>query len=157
MRKFLKGGLFFLGMVSLPVVMSPTQSKATPVPDYRTDPRLETLRKFFHNTDCPAEHLAAVFLEAADAYNLDWRLLPSLSFVETTGGKAARNNNLFGWDSGRAKFPSPAAAIHTVGYRLANSDVYRGKKLDTVLALYNPNPKYRVAVKAVMRSIAPAE
>lgn len=157
MRKFLKGGIFFLGMVSLPVAMSPTQSKATPIPDYRNDPRLETLRKFFHHMDCPAERMAQVFLEAADAYDLDWRLLPSLSFVETTGGKAARNNNLFGWDSGRAKFPSPAAAIHAVGYRLANSEVYRGKKLDTLLAIYNPNPQYGRKVKSVMHSIAPAE
>ncbi len=98
-----------------------------------------------------------MFLEAADAYSLDWRLLPSLSFVETTGGKNAHNNNMFGWDSGRAKFTSPAAGIHAVGYRLANSDAYRGKGLDRLLATYNPNPDYVRAVKSVMRSIAPAK
>ena len=157
MRKFLTGGVFFLGVVSLPVAMSPMQSKATPIPDYRHDPRLETLRKFFQKSGCPAEQMADVFLEAADAYELDWRLLPSLSFIETTGGKTARNNNLFGWDSGRAKFNSVSAGIHAVGYKLANSSVYRGKKLETVLALYNPNPDYGRAVKSVMRSIAPAE
>jgi hypothetical protein len=133
------------------------QSEATPIPNYRHDPRLENLRKFFQKGGCPAQHLAEVFLEAADAYELDWRLLPSLSFIETTGGKTARNNNLFGWDSGRAKFESVSAGIHTVGYRLANSEVYRGKKLETMLAIYNPNPDYGRAVKAVMRSIAPAE
>lgn len=157
MRKFLTGGIFFLGVVSLPVAMSPFQSQATPIPDYRDDPRLETLRNFFHQGDCPAEELAEVFLEAADAYELDWRLLPSLSFVETTGGKAARNNNMFGWDSGRAKFDSLAAGIHRVGYQLANSYAYRGKKLDGLLATYNPNPDYVRMVKSVMRSIAPAE
>ncbi len=157
MRKFLTGGIFLLGAVSLPVVMSPSQAKWHPISDYRCDPRLETLRKFFHQGDCPAEHLSAVFLEAADAYSLDWRLLPSLSFVETTGGKNAHNNNMFGWDSGRAKFTSPAAGIHAVGYRLANSDTYRGKGLDRLLATYNPNPDYVRAVKSVMRSIAPAK
>lgn len=157
MRKFLSGGLFFLGVVSLPVAMSPSQSKATPIPDYRNDPRLGTLRNFFRSADCPAAALAEVFLEAADAYELDWRLLPSLSFVETTGGKAARNNNMFGWDSGRTKFSSPAAGIHAVGYNLAYSDTYRGKKLDGVLATYNPSPNYVRAVKSVMRSIAPVE
>src|SRR5262245_247437 len=133
MRRFLTGGVFFLGVVSLPVAMSPSQSKATLIPDYRNDPRLQALRKFFHRGECPAEHLAPVFLEAADAYALDWRLLPSLSFVETTGGKAARNNNLFGWESGKAKFRSAAAAIHRVGYVLGNSDAYRGKRLDRML------------------------
>ena len=153
MRKILTGGVFFLGVVSLPVAMSPFQSKATPIPDYRHDPRLERIRSFFHQADCPAEHLAEVFLEAADAYDLDWRLLPSLSFVETTGGKAARNNNWFGWDSGRTKFTSVAAGIHAVGYNLANSDSYRGKGLDSLLTTYNPNPTYVRAVKAVMRTI----
>jgi hypothetical protein len=157
MRKFLSGGIFFLGVVSLPVAMSPIQSKATPIPDYRSDPRLETLRNFFQQGDCPAADLAEVFLEAADAYDLDWRLLPSLSFIETTGGKAARNNNMFGWDSGRTKFTTAAAGIHAVGYNLANSDTYRGKKLESLLATYNPYPDYARKVKSVMRSIAPAE
>ncbi len=97
--------------------------------------------------------MAEVFLEAADAYELDWRLLPSLSFVETTGGKAARNNNWFGWDSGRTKFTSAAAGIHAVGYSLANAGAYRGKSLDGLLATYNPRPEYVKAVKAVMRTI----
>ena len=157
MRKILSGGIFFLGVVSLPVAMSPVQSKATPIPDYRHDPRLRTLRTFFKQTNCPAAALAEVFLEASDAYDLDWRLLPSLSFIETTGGKAARNNNLFGWDSGKTRFTSPAAGIHAVGYNLANSDTYRGKKLDRLLSTYNPDPNYVRAVKSVMRSIAPTE
>src|SRR6185295_5015450 len=127
MRKFLTGSMFFLGVVSLPVAMSPWQSSAAPRPDYRDDPRLHALRKFFHQGLCPAEHLATVFLEAADAYELDWRLLPSLSFVESTGGKAARYNNMFGWDSGRARFPSASAGIHAVGYTLSHANGYRGK------------------------------
>jgi hypothetical protein len=157
MRRFLTGSIFCLGVVSLPVAFSPWQSSAAPRPDYRNDPRLHALRKFFHQSLCPAEHLAAVFLEAADAYALDWRLLPSLSFVESGGGKAARNNNMFGWNSGRARFQSVSAGIHTVGYHLSHEEAYRGKKLDTVLATYNPNSEYARTVKYVMRSIAPSE
>src|SRR5690242_17848024 len=63
------------------------------------DPRLLKLQKFFADTDAPARALSHVFLSEADQYDLDWRLLPSISFVESTGGKAARNNNMFGWDS----------------------------------------------------------
>ena len=104
MMKLITSGMFVVGMVAVPVALSPHQAPA-PAPDYRNDPRLETLRTFFRNADCPAEKYAAAFLEAADYNELDWRLLPSLSYVESTGGKAARYNNLFGWDSGRAHFP----------------------------------------------------
>src|SRR4051812_15255844 len=104
MRKLLTSGIVaFAGIVSLPVAMSPQLSNA-PSADYRKDPRLQTLRDFFAKLDCPAWDYASTFLEAADAYALDWRLLPSLSWVESSGGKAARNNNLFGWNSGHAQF-----------------------------------------------------
>src|SRR3954462_7581476 len=124
MLKLLTSGMFVVGMVSVPAALSPYSSPAPP-PDYRNDPRLESLRKFFRTAECPAEKYAVAFLEAADHYELDWRLLPSLSYIESTGGKWARHNNLFGWDSGRAHFTSPVAGIHAVGYRLAHSDLYK--------------------------------
>src|SRR5581483_3772961 len=130
MRKLLTSGLVLAGVVSLPSKISkePTPAAA----DYRLDARLKTLQKFFHKGDCPAQKYSQVFLEAADAYDLDWRLLPSISFVESTGGKAAKNNNLFGWESGRASFDSPAAGIHMVGYRLTHSPLYRDKDVDQI-------------------------
>src|ERR1700674_1096724 len=122
MRKmFTSGMVMFAGMVSVPPGTVPKPASSHPAPDYRDDPRFDTLTKFFHKSDCPAEKYSAEFLKAADANALDWRLLPSLSFVETSGGKGARNNNLFGWDSGRTHFPSPAAGIHAVGYHLKHS------------------------------------
>jgi len=141
-------------MVSIPIAVAP-QGEAEPVADYREDPRFEKLRSFFHKADCPAQEYTSAFLEAADRYDLDWRLLPSLSYVESTGGKAARNNNLFGWDSGRAEFSTPSAGIHAVGYRLANSILYKDKDLDSLLNTYNPLPEYAQKVKSVMRRIAP--
>jgi hypothetical protein len=156
MLRLITSGMFLVGMASLPVTISSRQEPA-PAPDYRNDPRLETLRTFFRNAACPAEKYAAAFLEAADFNELDWRLLPSLSYVESTGGKSARNNNLFGWDSGRAQFPSPAAGIHAVGYRLSHSGLYKDKELDELLATYNTNVEYGRKVKSVMRRIAPSE
>jgi hypothetical protein len=156
MLRMITSGMFVVGMVSLPVGVSPRQTPA-PAPDYRNDPRLATLRDFFRNAECPAEKYAAAFLEAADHNELDWRLLPSLSYIESTGGKSARHNNLFGWDSGRAQFPSPIAGIHAVGYRLSHSELYKDKELDKLLATYNPNVEYGRKVKSVMRRIAPSE
>jgi len=153
MRRLLCGGVvMFAGMASIPLALAP-QASGDPGPDYRNDPRIEQLRAFFQKTDCPAQHYADAFLEAADRYDLDWRLLPSLSYVESTGGKAARNNNFFGW--GAKAFSSPSAGIHEVGYHLANSVLYRDKDLDDLLSTYNPLPEYAQKVKSVMRQIAP--
>jgi hypothetical protein len=157
MRILLSSGLVFAGMVSIPYGVTPSAGFREPVPDVRHDPRLQTLRDFFDRFDCPASEYSEHFIQAADNYSLDWRLLPSISYVESTGGKAARNNNFFGWDSGKAQFSSPRAAIYTIGYRLATSHLYRGKNLDNVLATYNPNADYARKVKSVMRRISPTE
>jgi hypothetical protein len=158
MRKLLPGGFaLFAGLVSLPTHTSPRQVHPVATPNYRGDPRLETLKHFFEKTACPAWKYASTFLEAADIYDLDWRLLPSISYVESSGGKAAPNNNLFGWDSGRAWFPSVTASIHAVGYQLTHSVLYRDKDVDGILATYNPNTDYAVKVKSIMRQIAPSE
>ena len=158
MRKLLTSGLaVFAGVVCLPSTTSRSQTHRIPEPNYRHDARLKTLQKFFGKAGCPAQKYSAVFLEAADNNDLDWRLLPSISFVESTGGKAAPNNNMFGWDSGRAGFDSPVASIHSVGYRLGHSELYRDKDTDEILATYNPNADYAARVKWVMRQISPSE
>jgi len=126
----------------------------TPKHEYHSDPRLTSLRTFFQKAECPAAEYAMEFLRVADQYALDWRLLPSLSFVESTGGKASPYNNLFGWDSGKARFASPIAAIQTVGSRLGQSSIYRAKSVDQILAIYNPDAGYARRVKSVMRQIA---
>ncbi len=159
MRKLLTSGLaVFAGMVSLPASVSRNQTlSSTQLPDYQQDARLKHLQKFFAKGNCPAQKYSLVFLEAADNNDLDWRLLPSISFIESTGGKAAKNNNLFGWDSGRVGFSSPAEGIQTVGYRLAHSQLYRDKGVDEILAVYNPDAEYAGRVKSVMRQISSSE
>jgi hypothetical protein len=117
------------------------------------DTRLAKLKKFFADRACPLEKHAAAFLAAADENNLDWRLLPSISFVESGGGKAYRNNNVLGWDSSKYSFPSITAGIHAVARRLSNSRLYKDKNLDGVLRTYNPVPDYGNRVKAVMRTL----
>src|SRR5205807_4387121 len=131
--------------------------QSLPADTFKADRRLRLLNRFFESTAAPARAYTHVFLTEADLYNLDWRLLPSISFVETTGGKAARNNNMFGWDCGRAVFTSITEGIRTVAYALGNAARYKNKDLDEVLWTYNPNPEYSRKVKSVMYRIAPAE
>ena len=138
-------------MVAVPAAVAPHRDE--PQADYKNDPRFKKLQAFFSRRDCPAEEYAEAFLAAADRNALDWRLLPSLSYIESTGGKFLEYNNLFGWGSER--FPTPTAGIHAVGYRLANSALYKDKDLDALLRTYNSTAGYGQMVKAVMRRIAP--
>jgi len=159
MRKLFSNGLaVFAGVVSLPAPGTQAASAPQPAAEHRHEPkdsRLTCLRAFFSQGHCPAAELSSVFLEASDTYGLDWRLLPSLSFLETTGGKWAPHNNLFGWDSGRAVFSSAAESIRSVAHALAKSALYKGRDVDGILKLYNQNDAaYARRVKEVMRRIA---
>ena len=162
MRKFFSQGLMAIaGLVSLPLGITPGigsgHTMRVPPPDYRQDPRFHSLRSFFQKFGCPAWEYAHVFLEAADDYSLDWRLLPSLSMVETGGGKGTRNNNLFGWNCGRTSFRSPKESIHTIAAKLSQSKLYKGKDTNGILKAYNTNPRYGLRVKAVMETIGSAD
>jgi len=155
MIRILSNILVIAGMLSVPIVVMnggvPHQA------GYKRDPRLELLTRFFREGNCPALTFAADFLKAADRNNLDWRLLPSISVVESGGGRVALNNNLFGWDSGRAIFTSVQAGIYSVAERLANSKLYRDKDLDEILQTYNPIGGYAALVKSVMHRISPTK
>jgi len=141
------------GLLSVPVFIS--VDREIPAPVQQTDPQADTrllkLQKFFQN--CPLRDSSVDFIEAADRYDLDWRLLPSISLVESGGGKVFRNNNVLGWDSGNRRFGSVRAGIHAVAARIATSALYRDKDLNEVLATYNPDPAYAARVKSVMQTI----
>lgn len=126
-------------------------------PEAKFDPRLPILQNFFAARHCPIRDLASEFLKAADNNGLDWRLLPSISFVESGGGKVQRNNNIFGWNSGRHRFASIREAIYATAAKLAHSKLYVNKDTDHILWTYNPIPRYGERVKNVMRSIASAD
>jgi hypothetical protein len=158
MRKLLSGGLaVFAGIVSLPSPGSVHAERTPPSNRRNTDVRLERLKTFFGKLNCPAKDYSVDFIAAAERYDLDWRLLPSISYLESTGGKSAKNNNLFGWNCGRTGFASVSASIHEVGRRLARSPLYRSKNIDQLLATYNPTGDYAQRVKNVMQRIAPAQ
>jgi hypothetical protein len=147
MRKALLVG----GLLGLPAVVG--LSHEIPKVTLDHDPRLRRLQEFFGQRDCPLREAAADFLLAADQNDLDWRLLPSISMIESSGGKDYRKNNVFGWDSCREGFTSVREGIQFVADQLANSKLYKDKNLDHKLSTYNPLPDYSRKVKAVMHSL----
>lgn len=143
-----EAAIVFAGLLACQVTLSPSQHIQPP--SYDQDPRLLILERFFEDKESPAKDLARDFLIAADQNGLDWRLLPSIAFIESGGGKDCSNNNIFGWDNGREYFPSFRAGIHIVASRLANSKLYKNKSLGKMLAVYNPRPGYSALVKSIM-------
>ena len=146
--------LLVAGLLIAPCGISLRQYQPNPTVDAK-DPRLSRLIRFFGDRGCPLRAAALDFLIAADQNHLDWRLLPSISMIESSGGKDFKNNNVFGWGSSREGFPSVRAGIHFVASKLAKSKLYRGKNLESKLQTYNPLPDYVGRVKAVMRSLGP--
>src|SRR5437868_3562910 len=100
----------FAGLLAVPGVTEQHSAENHPP----SDPRLARLRQFFNSHTCPLIKFAPDFLIAADENDLDWRLLPSISVLESGGGKNYRNRNVFGWRSGRHRFSSVRAGIHEV-------------------------------------------
>ncbi len=156
MKKVLSQGLvIFAGVFSLPArVANPPSTPKPQMEAKQEDPRVGLLRKFFRSNASPAEEYSEEFLLAADQHTLDWRLLPSISLLESGGGRYARNNNLFGWDCGRASFASVKHAIHEVAYNLSHARPYRNRSLDAKLAFYNQDASYAPRIKSLMQQIA---
>ena len=119
------------------------------------DPRTMRLKKFLGLLRCPVAPLADEFVNAADDNHLDWRLLPSISVIESGGGKAYRNNNIFGWNQGLQLFPTITSGIREVAYKLGKSALYRNRNAVEKLRIYNPDPTYADRVLAVMHRISP--
>jgi hypothetical protein len=134
-----------------PVPVLPKKAKQPEKPDAR----VLRLKKFLSHLRCPATNLAEEFVHAADDNRLDWRLLPSISVVESGGGKDARNNNIFGWANGSHPFRTISEGIHQVAYQLSRGPLYRGRDLLGKLKVYNGDEKYAASVIEVMNRISP--
>ncbi len=125
--------------------------------DCPQDDRCTTLKAFFSKHGSPLHTHAGAFLEAADEHKLDWRLLPAIAMVETSGGKHGRPNNVFGWNSGRTGFKTVEAGIQYVASRFALSPIYRGRTALGILTAYNPaRQQYPPKVIRFMMQLTPA-
>jgi hypothetical protein len=155
MKRFLPSGvMIFAGVLGIAAATVHAEEDVTKIRK-KFDLREAILRKFFSDKHCPAARYAGLFVKEADDFGLDWRLLPSLSFVESGGGKTATGNNLFGWANGKAAFETIGDAIHHVAAVLALGKSYRGKDLDGKLLTYNHRTDYKALVTEIMRQISP--
>lgn len=91
------------------------------------DPRFLVMQKFLLDYNSPMYPAARTFIEEADKYGLDWRLVVSISGVESAFGNIypKGTHNAWGWrginknPDGWSQFPSWDAAIAEVTRGLA--------------------------------------
>jgi hypothetical protein len=119
------------------------------------DNRVLELQRFFESYQCPRPYHMLDYVEAADAYDVDYRLLPALSVRESTCGTHSRWNNHWGWNSLKKGFDSVESGIDYVTRQLEEAPSYNGKSLDQKIEAYNPQPLYVGEVKRLMNEMSP--
>ena len=123
-----------------------------------SDTRRLALLQYFQACHCPAARWVDTFIEEADRQGVDWRLVPSISMVESTGGKHYKNRNILGWRSAAARFHSEEAGIQYVTSRFGKSPLYKGKSLLQMLKTYNSaRHSYATLVTGVIKRLTAIE
>lgn len=132
---------------------------ANVVESQEIDERAKNIDEYFAKNNLPLAGYGETFVEVADKYDLDYRLLPAIAMRESTGGKHAcpygNGANVFGWHSCKTKFNSYEESIDKVGAHLAgeikSTSHYYGnktvwKKLRTYNSVIAPYPDQVIAI-----------
>ncbi len=132
--------------------------------------RIAKLEVYFSQWDLPAAEYAEAFVIEAEKYpEFDWRLVPAIAMLESTGFKngVCRNGNVngFGWGSCNKGFAGFESAIAEVTRNLAGHDedtdhwYPAGSSVEKIMRTYNPptvegiTPGYHKKIFSVMNAI----
>lgn len=110
----------------------------------KSDARTLIVYRFFKQNNAPLAQFAEKFIEVADKYSLDFRILPAIAMQESNGGKVIPNSsfNPFGYGiyGGKIlKFVSFDEAIERVGMGLKEDYIDKGLKTpEQIMVKYTP-------------------
>ena len=124
------------------------------------DSRVIVLREFLAKNDSPLTNFASVFVENADKYNLNWRLVAAICGLESSFGKQIPYNSYNGWGWGIygdniIRFSSWEEGIQTVSQGLRKNYIDR-LGTDDVYAIgrwYASSPTWAQRVSYIMQKI----
>lgn len=133
-------------------------AKLKPIETQKTqkDKRVEALERVFEKYNSPLVPYAGAYVKSADQYGVDWKLLPSISGLESGFGKHMIDGtyNAYGWGSGRIYFTSWEDGIDKINKSL--SERYYARGADTVWTIgpiYAESPTWSVRVNSFMEKI----
>jgi len=121
------------------------------------DIRVSQLKAFLEKYNSPLAPYAGKFISEADKNGLDWRLVASITGVESTFGKQIPYNsyNAYGWVNGDYSFPSWNASIEVVSQTLRQNYINKGAvSIDQIARRYAPpSTTWAWKVKYFMKKI----
>jgi len=131
-----------------------------PVGQETTDSRIRILREFLEKYNSPLVPFAGTFIEAADKYNLDWKLVAAISGVESTFGREIPTDSYNGWGWGIygdnvIRFSSWNEGIETIseGLRDKYIDKWGAQDVYSIGRLYAASPTWAQRVEYFMNLI----
>ena len=125
--------------------------------NYAQDNRTKMLKAYLEQYNSPLADHAQTFVEDADKYNLDWKLVAAISGVESTFGEAIPADSYNGWGWGVygdnvIRFTSWDNAIDTISQGLRER--YLGTSPDSdpymIGPTYAASPTWAVRVASFM-------
>jgi hypothetical protein len=132
--------------------------------------RAAKIDQLFLSRGNPLAGYGLAMVQAADKYELNWKLLPALSIIESNGGSMLCKNpkgawNPFGYGSCKIAFTDFNHAIDVVaknlgGHNPATEKYYKDKTIEQIIDAYNPpsiRHDYRQLVTWAMNKIESTE
>jgi hypothetical protein len=136
-----------IGITARPCRANSPEAGVSAVPKFREvktisfDYRVYTLRKFLGKFNSPLTPYSQEFIRQADYYDIDWRMMPAITGVESTFGKQipAGSYNAYGWANGNYSFKSWSDSIKVVSKTLKYNYIDKGAVSITGIAkIYAP-------------------
>ena len=125
------------------------------------DNRVIILREFLGQYNSPLVPFASDFVEIADKYDLDWKLVAAISGVESTFGKQVPYSSFNGWGWGiygdnMIRFSSWTQGIETVSEGLRTNYINKWGAQDVyeIGRFYAASPTWAQRVSYFMRKIS---
>jgi hypothetical protein len=126
----------------------------------REDSRVTKLKAYLESRNSPLAPYAENFVREADANNLDWKFVVSISGVESGYGKHIPAGSYNGWGWGYRNgtvmhFSSWDEAITTISHDLRSKYIERGgaKDIYGIGAIYAANPQWANRVLGFMNKL----
>jgi len=121
------------------------------------DLRSQVLKTFLEKRQSPLADYADTFIQVADKYELDWKLVPAISGLESAFAKryVQGTYNAYGWGGGYIYFDSWEDSIETVSAALKDKYINRGAlTVNQIGRIYAPpNPAWGSLVIHIMTDI----
>ncbi|MBI4038227.1 glucosaminidase domain-containing protein [Candidatus Daviesbacteria bacterium] len=123
----------------------------------KLDQRARILADYFASYNSPLQYQAQDFIEAADTYGVDWKLVPAISGVESTFGRKAYGYNAWGWGiygNQALGFKSWKDGIYTVTGGLRKNYLDKGLKDPYAInKIYAASPSWGWKVSYFMQDL----